>query len=325
MNIVFDKTLKLLRYKIYPLVGKHPELPELQWEMDREKSQRIIIDLLRDDKPCMIARFGSVELEVTVNYLGVKHAPHSVWKYIKGETPQWWWNQKSLRMLQSNAGFYPITEEMLCRYAERMIEDARELDVLGCYSWQKRDKYVEEQYKNAQKVKLGNLEPSYLDGDEDLPTWTAELKGKRVLVVHPFADTIQRQFEHREHLFKRDDILPEFELKTIKAVQSLGGKNSDFKDWFEALHWMEQEIDKIEYDICLIGCGAYGFPLAAHVKRMGHKAFHLGGSLQLLFGIKGKRWEERPEFQKLFNDYWVNPSKQETPSAANLVEGGCYW
>lgn len=47
-------------------------------------------------------------------------------------------------------------------------------------------------------------------------------------------------------------------------------------------------MDKVEYDVCLIGCGAYGFPLAAHAKRTGHKAIHLGGSLQLLFGIAGK-------------------------------------
>lgn len=49
---------------------------------------------------------------------------------------------------------------------------------------------------------------------------------------------------------------------------------------------MKDEIDKQDYDIALIGCGAYGFPLAAHIKRSGKKAIHLGGALQLLFGIK---------------------------------------
>lgn len=49
---------------------------------------------------------------------------------------------------------------------------------------------------------------------------------------------------------------------------------------------MKDEIDKRDYDIALIGCGAYGFPLAAHIKRSGKKAVHLGGALQLLFGIK---------------------------------------
>ena len=40
------------------------------------------------------------------------------------------------------------------------------------------------------------------------------------------------------------------------------------------------------FDIALIGCGAYGFPLAAFVKGIGKKAVHIGGPLQLFFGIK---------------------------------------
>jgi hypothetical protein len=93
---------------------------------------------------------------------------------------------------------------------------------------------------------------------------------------------------------------------------------------------MIAEIDACEFDICLIGCGAYGFPLAAHVKRMGKKAVHLGGSLQLLFGIKGKRWEnpnynEVYNYSNLINEHWVYPSLHETPQHASKVEEACYW
>ena len=45
-------------------------------------------------------------------------------------------------------------------------------------------------------------------------------------------------------------------------------------------------MNKTDYDICLIDCGAYKFPLAAHAKRQGKKAIHLDGSLQLLSKIK---------------------------------------
>lgn len=77
----------------------------------------------------------------------------------------------------------------------------------------------------------------------------------------------------------------------IPAVQSLGGENNGFTTWFEALDWMKQEITSKSFDICIIGCGAYGFHLAAHVKRIGKQAIHMGGATQLLFGIKGNRWE----------------------------------
>ena len=46
------------------------------------------------------------------------------------------------------------------------------------------------------------------------------------------------------------------------------------------------------FDVAIIGCGAYGMPLAAMLKQAGKQAIHLGGATQLLFGIKGKRWEE---------------------------------
>jgi hypothetical protein len=99
---------------------------------------------------------------------------------------------------------------------------------------------------------------------------------------------------------------------------------------------MKSEINKADFDICLIGCGAYGFPLAAHVKRMGKKAFHIGGSLQLLFGIKGKRWEVNDphyelgndniiDYYSLPNEYWVRPLEEEKPANHSKVEDSCYW
>ena len=53
---------------------------------------------------------------------------------------------------------------------------------------------------------------------------------------------------------------------------------------------MYTEAVKIDFDTAIIGCGAYGFPLAAKLKAAGKQAFHMGGATQLLFGIKGSRW-----------------------------------
>jgi hypothetical protein len=93
---------------------------------------------------------------------------------------------------------------------------------------------------------------------------------------------------------------------------------------------MKAQIDSHDYDVCLIGAGAYGFPLAAHVKRMGKKGFHMGGSLQLLFGIIGKRWESAEyndtyNYSRLINEHWVRPGDSEKPDGAQKVEGACYW
>lgn len=39
------------------------------------------------------------------------------------------------------------------------------------------------------------------------------------------------------------------------------------------------------------------------------KAVHIGGALQLLFGIKGRRWDR--EFSSIYNDAWVRPEENE--------------
>ena len=103
-------------------------------------------------------------------------------------------------------------------------------------------------------------------------------------------------------------------------------KDSRFKDWFEALQYMKDEIDKCDYDIALIGCGAYGMCLAAHVKRQGKQAVHLASMTQMLFGVYGKRWiDSEPEYRKYINKYWIRPDKKEKPQGADKIEGGCYW
>lgn len=89
---------------------------------------------------------------------------------------------------------------------------------------------------------------------------------------------------------------------------------------------MKDEISKLDFDIALIGCGAYGMCLAAHVKRMGKQAVHLAGWTQMLFGVYGERWiKDQPKYSKYINDYWIRPLESEKPKGAEKVENGCYW
>lgn len=79
---------------------------------------------------------------------------------------------------------------------------------------------------------------------------------------------------------------------------------------------MEDDISKIDFDIALIGCGAYGMPLAAYIKSMGKQAIHLAGWTQVLFGIIGTRWQNNPRVSKMINEYWIHPSENNIPAEA---------
>lgn len=325
MNKLFIVSLKVLRKLYKKIFGVDNNLHCIE---DAELASDLITKALQSDEPCMIARFGATELTCIINYMGVKKGSR-ITDFIRGKSGSWWWEPSIANQIQNWSGFFPPTIKNLERFSELMLEDKKHVDILG--SWLPDETFVDHDML-ATKVHLRFLEPFWTDSP-----WTKMLEGKKVLVVHPFAQTILSQYEKRELLFKNKDTLPTFaSLSVIKAVQSLGGNNDQFGDWFEALEHMKSQIDATDYDVCLIGAGAYGFLLAAHVKRMGKKGFHIGGSLQLFFGIRGKRWED-PQYgvsqwgiptgfySTMMNEYWVRPDEDEKPKIANNVEGACYW
>lgn len=293
-------------------------------EDDPDKVGSMISQYITSGKPFMVTRLGSGELDIVAPYYCRINHIQSPWKYIKGEQSSWWWTRRAVIAICRNAGFFNPTEQSLTDFSKLMINDMKQVDILG--SWP-RNELLFSELKQAKRVKLKNLEPFWAK-----EPWTKHLKGKRVLIVHPFAKTIESQYAKREHLFANPDILPPFaSLRIVKAVQSLGNNSNGFNTWLDALKYMEDEMDKADYDIAIIGCGAYGMPLAAHAKRTGHQAIHLGGPVQLLFGIKGNRWFDPSDtahykdYSPLANDYWVRPSNEERPTSASAVENACYW
>lgn len=327
----YYNTLKRLR-NLHTRLSRHDGFhvrPE-EIPVTSEEASEMIYTLLTSDKACMITRFGSTELSTIIGFLEIAKSRHNVLKYITGDIPPWWNADVLCSKIRDFSGFFPADEHLVGKFVETVLEDVKQIDILG--SWLKMENYIAGNLRHAQKVFLKDLEPFWASDP-----WSRALEGRKVLVVHPFAQQIQEQYRNnREKLFANKDILPSFDIETIPAVQSLGGENNSFETWFDALHWMECEIDKRDYDICLIGCGAYGMSLAAHVKRQGKKAVHLAGALQLLFGITGNRWEN-PNYgvrewgipvglySDLMNEYWIRPGSKGRPKNANQVEGACYW
>lgn len=275
--------------------------------MPLEEANELMAQWIQEKKVFSAGRFGSIELKATWNF--DLHQNNSA-------------IEKLLFEMQNNAGFFPRTLPMLEQFSEIMKVSTAQMDLLGVWFNPMEDYVIERYGENAQLTHLTALEPWYVDNP-----WTKALEGRKVLVIHPFAETIKRQYRNRKYLFSREDILPEFgALYTLKAVQTIAGiVDERFQNWFEALEWMFEEAMQIDFDIAIIGCGAYGFPLAAKIKKAGRSAVHMGGAAQLLFGIKGRRWDHHPIIGQLYNDYWVRPGIDEKPAGAENVEEGCYW
>lgn len=270
-----------------------------------DEAQKMVAEAIMGGQPLMVARFGATEIKaVLYGYL-----PFPFHLLAKGH---------SIKYMPIYSGFFPATTQSLKKFAHLMCRDMLQLDILA--SWRPEELCFRKQLKGRRRIRLSEMGPNFTKA-----SWSQALKGKKVLVIHPFAKTIKEQYEkNRSRLFGEysDYILPEFaSLQVIQAVQTIAGNHAGFDTWFDALEHMEREIDKCDFDVALIGCGAYGFPLAAYCKRIGKQGIHVGGPLQLYFGIKGKRWEHHG----FYNEYWVNPDESEKPKNLDKVEGGCYW
>lgn len=319
--------LRTLHHRFFPLYDiKDEKLQGRQYfgyvEKYNQEANDYILRRLEENRPLLVSKFGTIELDVLEQYIVKGKKTIRIKDYvnfIRGRINYLPAIKYNIDNLCFNAGFFPNDEELTERFYQENLQAIQQIDILGSY--QVNEYLFRKQLKNAVRVNLdGYYAPFYY-----LKPWTCHLKGKRVLVVHPFAEDIQAQYEKRAYIWQDEHVLPDFTLITYKAVQSIVGTKTEFATWFDALRKMKDDISKIDFDIALVGCGAYGMPLAAHCKLMGKQAIHLAGWLQVLFGIKGTRWDNNPRVSKFYNEYWIRPSEQNCPQGVEKVENGCYW
>jgi hypothetical protein len=211
---------KIFHIGIKKLLYKNP--------LEGDQVSELIQEKLSSTEPLMIARFGSTEIKAIL-YPYIPFLFRILFK------------KRILNNMDMLSGFFPSNDDSIRRFSKMMIEDMKMLDILG--SWRIEERFLEKYYLEATRVKLSNLEP-YL---QNTP-WSSALEDKKVLVIHPFNETIESQYQsNRQNLFENPNVLPAFKsLQTIKAVQTIAGQKSQFEDWFAALDYMKAEIDKKE-------------------------------------------------------------------------------
>ena len=277
------------------------------WQKQRtaEQASAAIAQMLQNRQPCLVGRIGHTEGRIVGEAL-FRHGRYG---------------RLTIKQAHQNAGIFPVSPLLLSSFAEIYAASIAKADLLGFWQTTFQARLLAECYPNLPLAPLPALEP-YLQASP----WSANLEGQRVLVVHPFAATILRQYSvNRSKLFANPQILPEFELQVLAPPQTLAPLTGGYATWLEALDHLIERVHQLEFDVALLGCGAYGLPLGAAIKASGRKAIHLGGALQVLFGIRGRRWEQMPAISALMNPSWIRPSQAETPVSAASVDEGCYW
>src|SRR5690606_24242158 len=217
------------------------------------------------------------------------------------------WSSRS-RRLYTNAGVFPDNVLAYNAFARETVEALSRVDVLAAWYNPGEAKVVRTFAPRARLVALTCLEPHLWDNP-----WFSALHDKRVLVVTPFVDTVHEQFRHMHAVWsKKPEMATSFELITLRTPFAAAIAPSPDRDWQSGLDDLRRGMDVLHFDVALIGAGAWSLPLAAHAKTMGRVGIHLGGATQLLFGVRGKRWDNHPKHAPFMTDAWVRP--QERPA-----------
>lgn len=308
------KFLKKFKKTDYSFLLNLPGLTAADYKksiLTKEEGNQLIYDLITDDQPRLICRMGSAELAVLINFHFKQKGKLKEWNYAKI-------NQGLFRM---NAVF-PTTAKTLDTFSKLYLTCLPTIDAFAIWYNYGEQIFHQSYFSEALLFPIESLEPFRFNRP-----WSRALEGKKVLVVLPFEDSVKKQYQSKHLLFANKKVLPDFELIVYRPFNSYTDEPAEGCDWFWYLEMMKQQIAFLEFDIALVAAGPFGLPLAVSIKNMGKKAVHVGGALQLLFGIKGSRWEERPEFAAFMNEYWIKPSGDEVPAqkVKTTIDNSSYW
>ena len=254
-----------------------------------------LLELLATDKPVSIIRMGNVEATQLL-YPG----------------------DEIYLQMKTNAGFFgDDVKEWKAESLRSLLSADVSLKVYTCPSFSVVDDVLN-------KFQLFIPTIPYV---EDVGFWISlinNLNTNNLAFVSYFKDEIQKQIPLMNWIYpkklRHKKNLREW--KFIYSENTIAGNEPKNKTYSEVLEDLFQECLKQDADIYFLSCGCYGLPLQYKLKEAGKKSIYVGGIMQLLFGLKGKRWDDRKVINQHYNKYWKYPEKK--PINAEGVEGWCY-
>jgi len=256
----------------------------------------------------LVGRVGASEMKIVNGYL------------LRRRLPFWTYNRSDRYEIQLNSGLYPAEDKDLDSFAELYLRCVAAVDIFCAWFIPGERRII-----NGQKfdclTALPALEPYFFERP-----WSHSLRGKKVLVVTPFVKTIREQL-NKLNLVWGYDLFPEveFDFVPFPHSQMLMSDNGPRRPWVDILDEASTAINSRAFDVGLVGAGAATLPLACHMKCLGKVGIAMGGALQIMFGVRGRRWDVDPNFAKYFNEHWVRPFEEETPPRFKANENGAYW
>lgn len=233
---------------------------------------------------------------------------------------------------EQQLGIFPTTEAYLSSFRNEFIQSAASLDYLAMFQSPLSSAALECLPALPRVISFNDLEPN-----RDVPYQAADcylpfLSGRRLLLITSPAELLaSRATEGTFESVWANINCPWFSPASVEPLA--------FPSLFDAQHMASRatsldllsevckQVAATDFDIALIAASSLGIPIASYVKSLGKVGISLGGHLQVVFGVQGKRWRDDPEWQDTYwNDSWIDMPIDFTPQGRRwLVDDGAYW
>jgi hypothetical protein len=281
--------------------------------LPRDQFQDAVRLSLLGRKPLLVGKIGANELQLLYWSERLKIPGRS---FPRRHVHFW-----NLRTCASNAGLKPRTRSSYRQFAALLRDAAIAADHLG--AWQEPAEHALYRQLNL-KAKYHNLFHLCPWFTNPASAWPQALAGRKIFVVSPFLESILSQFPRREQIWtSRPGLLPDCQISGYRFPYLISRHCR--LSWQEVYTEVAAQMRQSDFDVALLGCGALSLPLGFVAKQLGRQAIHMGGFLQVLFGIHGGRFRRDPVYAELFNEHWITPAAAETPAEAKSIENHCYW
>jgi len=305
-KMIHGKNWTILRQKMHLPPKRHCAGKSIKNSLE---TNRLIGDCIVSGKPLFYGRIGMMENSILIDHEFIKKGVQNNYSdYVLQ------WSKRSCGMFSTT----PEGFDLFCRRTQSAIQHMTIFRVWDL----KMEAYWIRHYCGKDVA----LSDGYGFGDPKASSFSACLAGRRVLVVSSFTETIQSQYKKRQFIYPDSNTLPAFDLITVQAPVTNADAVPQFSTWEETLIDLFNRCMKQDFDIALIGAGSYSLPLADMLFQSGKQVIVMNAHIQLLFGIKGGRWDDNQAWGH-YNQYWVRPSQKETPPNSKVVDFGKnpYW
>lgn len=232
----------------------------------------------------------------------------------------------------TQAGVFPDSDEFVTHCGSAFMQSLAQMDFLAAHHSPLVDRVLARLDRQPSVIGFNDLEPNRSLPYDAMDCYLPNLQDRRVLIITTPADLlVQRATPEVFTAVWKSTGCPWFRPASVEALSFTSVFDPTVSERFDSSLELESsicsDVATRDFDIALVGASAMGIPIVRRVKEMGKVGLSLGGHLQVLFGVQGRRWRDDQAWQRAYwNNSWVDMPTDVYPRRRGwVVDDGAYW